>query len=229
MVDDARIASLTAAAQAEMALEVHQPGEPIAYTRTTYLDTDELDLLRAPGPIRRRLRIREYASAPDLGSPGTLTGVAYLELKASADGHRAKARVAIAQPTIERLLAGETPHAAFEVLARRTAADWLTGATFRPRMTTWYRRTSMIAPCGLRVTLDHGVAFCAPTFATVPGGLAAPSDVVGTWPPTVLEIKASGPLPTWLARELHGLEPSTGLSKFEAGMRAVCKLATQAA
>jgi hypothetical protein len=229
VLDDARVARFLVAASAELALEIHAAHAPVSYTRTTYLDNDELGLLRAPGPVRRRLRIREYSAATDPVAAPSLTGVSYLESKESCGGHRNKARVRLSAGSLGELLAGDSRSALH--LLGCTSPDlrsWLREQQVRPRMTTWYRRTSMVAP-GLRVTLDHGVAFCAPEMQASTGSPARPAHVVATWPGTVLEIKLVGALPEWLAREVEGLGEAIGLSKFEAGMHAMTADAVRAA
>src|SRR3954468_23684645 len=48
-------------------VELYDRGRPLSFTRTTYLDTDDLSYFRScEGPVARRLRIREYAVAASL-------------------------------------------------------------------------------------------------------------------------------------------------------------------
>ena len=76
-------------------LDAHHRTFPVAYTRTTYLDSDDFAYLRScDGPVGERLRIREYAAAPDFDSPPSSTGRCFLELKQSAGPVRAKRRFA---------------------------------------------------------------------------------------------------------------------------------------
>jgi hypothetical protein len=228
MLDEARTPELLAAAAAAgLEIETHDPAMPVAYSRTTYLDTDDHALLLADDGIRRRLRIREYADAPDLGAAPVLSGVSFLELKESQDGQRRKARIRIDAALLRQLFDGAaTASGTFGQLGDPRVLAC--GERLRPRMTTWYRRTSLVSP-GLRVTLDHGVVFCAPTVPGQAGAPATPGEVLSSWPGTVLELKLDGELPTWLARQVAGIPEAVGLSKFEAGMSALMASRLQAA
>src|SRR5262245_66405458 len=63
-------------------VETYDRARPIAYTRTTYFDTDDSRYLRScDGPIARRLRLREYAMAASLEDAPVLSALACLELK----------------------------------------------------------------------------------------------------------------------------------------------------
>ena len=89
---------------ARTAIEIYDPERPISYTRTTYLDTDDLAYFRAgEGAPARRLRIREYAVAATAKDAPVLSGVAFVELKQHDGPARSKVRLAaspaeIAQP-----------------------------------------------------------------------------------------------------------------------------------
>lgn len=184
--------------------EIHDEQAPIAYTRTTYLDTSDHALYLAARTVNRRLRIREYASAPSLDVRPALTGVRFCELKESANGSRIKTRVRLPSSmpvdiVLEHLGMGAQP--------------------VGPQLTTWYRRTSYRG-AGLRVTLDHGVSFCKPVLLDDPQA-AEPTDVIKRWTETVLEVKLAGDLPRWLQSALDGAIHQLGLSKFESGMLAL--------
>ena len=89
---------------ARTAVEIYDPARPISYTRTTYLDTDDLTYFRTgDGAPARRLRIREYAVATTPKDTPILSGVAFIELKEHDGPARRKVRLAaspaeIAQP-----------------------------------------------------------------------------------------------------------------------------------
>ncbi|HSY39678.1 MAG TPA: hypothetical protein VLA79_09120, partial [Polyangia bacterium] len=65
---------------ARAAIEIYDPQRPISYTRTTYLDTNDLAYFRTgDGAPARRLRIREYAVAATAKDAPVLSGVAFVE------------------------------------------------------------------------------------------------------------------------------------------------------
>jgi len=196
-----------------IAPEIHDEQAPVAYTRTTYLDTLDHALYLAAGTVNRRLRIREYASAGSLDAAPMLTGVRFCELKESANGSRLKTRV--------RLPATMPVDIVLEQLG-------LGAQPVSPQLTTWYRRTSYRGD-GLRVTLDHGVAFCMPIDLDAAKAPVAPTEVIKRWPDVVLEVKLTGELPRWLRPALDGAIHQLGLSKFETGMLALRERARRAA
>lgn len=221
VLEEPRVPRFLRDAAQHLEVETHDPFHPVAYSRTTYLDTDDLGLLRSPDAVRRRLRIREYAAAPDLLTSPTLTGVSFLELKESNEGRRSKARVRLPAAKLRQLLEGSAPPAELDDLGlpiHPAVHDCLRSQKVRPWMTTWYRRTSLVAR-GLRVTLDHGVSFCEPSCLGDRGAFAIPAHTVAVWPATVLEVKLTGALPDWLAAQLATMTQAINLSKFEAGMR----------
>jgi hypothetical protein len=181
---------------------------PLSFVRTTYFDTPDFAYYRGTaGPVSRRLRAREYASAVDLHEIPELTGVCVLELKQSSQGLRSKSRLTIAPGDVGAYLAkmsGSNPD-----------------LPLVPCMTTWYQRAALTdADDRIRVTLDQRVRFCAPTPVGAPCSGTEPAEVIAHGPPFILEVKLWDAPPTWLARALGGLKEAVGFSKFEAGMRA---------
>lgn len=185
---------------------IHDPGRPVSWNRTTYLDTPDLAYLRGGS---RRLRVREYASAETSGAQPRLTGDCWLELKETVGILRTKSRFRAPAVVIARLLDGAELDAVRPELATCVRED-------RPRavMTSWYRRTSWVVPSeGLRITLDHEVAFGPPSALGVPG-LQATARVPGL----ILEVKHAGEVPSWLLAALGAIPAQPPLSKYRLGM-----------
>jgi hypothetical protein len=211
-------------------IETYDLARPIAYTRTTYFDTDDSVFLRScDGPIARRLRLREYAMAASLEDAPILSAIACLELKQNAGTARSKVRLQ-ASPTLLRhlieLRGRRDP--SFESLeplsALATLGKELSIAGIAPRLTTWYRRASMTAESGrLRITMDERLTFCRAQIVGVVGAEVAPSptDVIAKGPARILEVKHWGDRPLWLSWALDGLEPAREFSKFKMGMAAI--------
>lgn len=211
------------------AVEIYDRERPIAYTRTTYLDTDDYAFYRScEGPVARRLRFREYAMAASLEDAPILSPLAYLELKQIAGTSRSKVRLSASPAVLHQLierqgrcdgLHGLEQQAALDVIQRE-----LSNPTMAPRLTTWYRRAALTAEVGrIRITLDERLTFCRPQGAGVVGAEVAPpaADVFAAGPARILEIKRWGPRPDWLTRALIGLEPTADFSKFRMGMSAL--------
>jgi hypothetical protein len=226
----AQVTRVFAAIGGRATVETYDAARPIAYTRTTYFDTDDSVYLRScQGPITRRLRLREYAMAASLEDTPVLSSMACLELKQNTGTARSKVRIQ-ADPALLRLLierrgqrdpafASLEPLSALTTLQREFAVS-----SIAPRLTTWYRRAAMTAELGrLRITLDERLTFCRPPVVGVIGAEVAPSpeDVVAPGPGRILEIKYWGERPLWLARALDGLEPALEFSKFKMGMAAI--------
>jgi hypothetical protein len=181
---------------------------PLSFIRTTYFDTPDFAYYRcATGPVSRRLRAREYASATDAQDVPELTGVCVLELKQTSAGMRSKSRLNMAPGDVAGYLA-------------RLAGGRGDGA-LGPCLTTWYQRAALTdAEDRVRVTLDQRIRFCAPTPVGAPCAGVEPPDVIAYGPEFVLELKLWDEPPAWLARAVRGLDEAVGFSKFNAGMRA---------
>jgi hypothetical protein len=228
----AQVTRFFAAIGARAAVETYDRARPIAYTRTTYFDTDDSLYLRScDGPIARRLRLREYAMAASLEDTPVLSALACLELKQNAGTARSKVRLQSTPTLLRRLielrgqrdpaLASLEPLSAIATLEKELAMPGMA-----PRLTTWYRRASMTAESGrLRITLDERLTFCRAQIVGVVGAEVAPSpaDVIAPGPARILEIKHWGDRPVWLALALDGLEPARDFSKFKMGMTALSR------
>jgi VTC domain len=211
---------------ARAAIEIYDPARPISYTRTTYLDTDDLTYFRTgEGAPARRLRIREYAVAATAKDAPILSGVAFVELKEHDGPARRKVRLAASPAEIAQLLAdrelGPTSNmtAGQAELARELALP-----TMSPRLATWYRRLCLTADARrVRITLDENLTFCRPQPIGDAGSLAAPREreVIAAFPARVLEIKHCGEMPFWLGPALESLQPADSFSKFRMGMTAL--------
>jgi hypothetical protein len=202
---------------------VRDPQRPIAYARTVYFDTDDLALFRtSTGPLRRRLRIREYANAATLADAPTFTDYCYLELKETEDVHRNKVRFRATAEALRALLDHGVESAAWQrcvtvAPAFREFEDALRSGSLRPRVTTWYRRATYCAE-GLRMTLDSGLSYCVPA---TPGEAFDPNLIVASAAHRVLEVKSAAALPPWLLAPLERHSQVRSFSKFRAGMLAL--------
>lgn len=228
----AQVTRFFAAIGTRATVETYDQNRPVAYTRTTYFDTDDSQYLQScAGPVARRLRLREYAMAASLEDAPILSAVACLELKQNAGTARSKVRLQ-ATPTLLRHLierhgqrdpafSSLEPLSALATLARELAIP-----TMAPRLTTWYRRAAMTAESGrLRITLDERLTFCRPQNVGVVGAEVSPSpaDVIAPGPARILEIKHWGDRPVWLTWALTGLQPAHDFSKFRIGMGAMAR------
>jgi len=230
----AQVTRFFAAIGARASLETYDQTRPVAYTRTTYFDTDDSQYLQScAGPVARRLRLREYAMAASLEDAPILSAIACLELKQNTGTARSKVRLQ-ATPTLLRQLIEQhgdrnPAFASLEPLsALATLAEELAIPSMAPRLTTWYRRAAMTAESGrLRITLDERLTFCRPQLVGVVGAEVAPSpaDVIASGPARILEIKHWGDRPVWLTWALSGLEPAHDFSKFRIGMAAMARKA----
>lgn len=228
----AQVTRFFAAIGKRASVETYDQNRPVAYTRTTYFDTeDSLYLQSCTGPVARRLRLREYAMAASLEDTPILSAIACLELKQNTGTARSKVRLQ-ATPTllrrlIERRGERDPAFASLEPLsALATLAEQLAIPSMAPRLTTWYRRAAMTAESGrLRITLDERLTFCRPQNVGVVGAEVAPSpaDVIAPGPARILEIKHWGDRPVWLTWALAGLHPAHDFSKFRIGMAAMAR------
>ncbi len=203
---------------------------PVAWTRTTYLDTDDLFFYRRSlRGAARRLRIREYASSTSVRGPARLTGHCRLELKVSeGEGRRKVAYEAPAEAIAELVERQGDLDARWDAfLAPSTAL-----AAFRrelrllrptPRLTVFYRRRSFRGAGGaVRVTLDEDVSFCLPTGVGRAGEAARPDHEVGCFRRGILEVKClEGEAPDWLVAAMEDLPPASVFSKYVLGMRRI--------
>lgn len=222
LIDRGTARKVLRAARAYLELEVYDPGRPIAYARTVYLDTPDGRYLRSTDQRSRvRLRMRQYASAPDLVEPPVVSSPTWLELKRTAGLERRKIRIAMSAEQAIDLAAGRMSGAIAARLAAEPGleelADELATGVLRPAVTTWYRRLSL-AGDGLRLTFDEAIAFCRPW---PPVGLGEPAEPAGTLMRerrTIVELKTVGPTPPPLTGVLRPLEPAPQYSKFHAAM-----------
>jgi hypothetical protein len=186
----------------------------VAYSRTTYYDTPDLSYYRScRGPVKRRLRVREYAAPSDADEPPVvLTDRCFLELKCSTGDARTKNRVAFAPAELPSRLAA------------------FTDAPLAPTVATWYRRRALVDGAGmLRLTLDDRLLLCRPRPIGSAFGELGDGEILGRGPAFVLEYKCCGAPPAWLIDALEGLREATGFSKFQLGMHAVASAGANAA
>ena len=212
---------------------IHDSARPIAWTRTTYLDTPDGAYLASSGSeTQRRLRVREYASSA-AGDVPRLTGAAFLELKESNGPVRSKIRCAAPPAELQRLVRGQVPGGAITV---RTSRAWIALLRYieedrpRARVTTWYRRESHVAADGrVRITIDADIAFAFPALLGEAGEEAAPEErrVIERLEESVLEVKLLGPRPQWLEEAMATLpHERERFSKFQRAMAAIDRGAT---
>src|SRR5262245_64858579 len=101
----AEVTRFFASIGARATIETYDQARPVAYTRTTYFDTDDSVYLRScDGPIARRLRLREYAMAASLEDAPIRSGLACLELKQNAGTARSKVRLQSTPTLLRRLI-----------------------------------------------------------------------------------------------------------------------------
>ncbi|MBI2898184.1 MAG: VTC domain-containing protein [Deltaproteobacteria bacterium] len=204
---------------------VYDRARPVAYTRTTYLDSDAMDYLRSDtgrDSVRVRLRVREYAAAFGPLDVPVLTGRCFLELKESVGTVRRKVRFSAPPRAIGRLVAtsaraGHLPDGLPPIIANRLRRD-----RPAPRVATWYRRASFVdAPSRARITVDDSIQICKPSWPGSAGVPPAPRDALATLGCVIVELKHSGDPPEWLARAAAALGRATELSKFVLAMGAL--------
>jgi len=208
--------------------ERYDTGRPLAYTRTTYLDTADLSYFRSfENGVARRLRVREYAVASTLDEAPMLTGVCCLELKQSTGNARSKIRFSASPQTLRRVLAGEAQleiddDSPAQLMALSALRAELAGRCVMPCLTTWYRRTSLVGEEGrVRITLDQDLSFCPPETLGDESGSITSGQAVARGPARILEIKYCGDQPDWLACATAQLAAAPTFSKFRMGMMAL--------
>jgi hypothetical protein len=213
---------------ARAAIEIYDRERPISYTRTTYLDTDDLTYFRtADGKPARRLRVREYAIAATPKDAPVISGVAFVELKEHDGPTRRKIRLAASPAEIAQLLADRKAGPSANMTdGQAELARELALPTMAPRLATWYRRLCLTGEARrVRITLDENLTFCRPQPIGDAGSIAAPRgrDVIAAFPARVLEVKHCGEMPFWLGTALEALQPSESFSKFQMGMTALAQ------
>ena len=230
LVDPSSAQSFILRLNGRLAPEPFDGANPIRYTRTTYLDTPEGGYLRTSGTgFVRRVRVRQYACAPNLSSTPHLTGENFLELKETRGKWRRKARWSASAIQIIQWLQGRTPPDMVDGCADesfreslRTLYEHLRRGWLLPCLTTWYRRSQWRACEGtVRLTLDHDVQFSAPVSLLAPGAAPEPALVKESLGLSILELKYVGDPPPWLSSAMCNLEEAQGFSKFGRGMQAV--------
>jgi len=224
-----------------VALADHHRRSPVAYTRTTYFDSEDQELFRSctgtdPSIVARRVRIREYAAAPSLHAPALLTGDCFLELKESRGPSRRKLRFAAPPARIWGLVSCSRRKGPYPLDALSRNPDL--GAVehrirlgdLRPTLTTWYRRWSLHAQSApIRITFDEGLAYgripeCArdpDARACAAGQPAEPQSIVAFGPSRVIEVKYRGLPPAWLVDAIADLPTRSRTSKFVMGTHAL--------
>ncbi|MFB1481071.1 VTC domain-containing protein [Corallococcus sp. RDP092CA] len=216
------LASFLSAIQGWTSRHLYAPDLPVAYTRTTYLDTDGLDFLgTCHSGQAERLRLREYAGAAHPSEAPVLTGTRFLELKRNHGERRTKVRLPVTEAEARAVLTGQllpVDGAAARLLRQASLSP------VRPWVTAWYQRTTLATVSrDVRITLDEGLVFALPPDTPPAAALAAPTRLLGRAPPsTVVEVKWKRDAPSWLEEALWGLSShETAASKFEQGMRAL--------
>lgn len=188
-------------ASAHLQLQLRDFARPITYHRTTYFDTPDHAYYRGVGPVSRRVRVREYATACRQGSAPVLMRPCFLELKQSANGMRSKTRLQVDGGPIDKHLAQ------------------FGDAGLVPCLTTWYQRAALTdADENIRITLDSDVRYCPPLPIGAP--CAADPAAYARANALIFEVKVCGVLPPWLRSLVRTLQEATDFSKFRAGMRA---------
>lgn len=202
---------------------LRDPDQPVEFVRTTYFDTDALTLFRSELPAGAwRVRIRQYASAPDQQTPPRLGETCAFEVKESTREGRRKLRLVGTPAEIARFVGGgddEPRNGRLPSLLDHAARAVQLGHLV-PQLTTWFRRLSFAA-AHARVTLDQRIEFARPNGLGMPGEAGAPGAVVGHGPPLVLEIKLRQPPEGWLADAMRRLFLATEFSKFRDGVLAL--------
>ena len=212
------------AVRPHLPIAVRDPDQPVEFIRTTYFDTDDLTLFRTNQPATSwRVRIRQYASAPDHRTAPRLGEMCAFEIVEHARALRRKVRTVGSPTEIARILRGDEgggvrPSRVPPALDYSARAIQL--GDLKPRLTTWFRRLGHAAG-GVRVTIDQSIEFSQPVGFGIPGDLAAPPAVIGRGPPLVLEVKLRVEPPPWLLLAMQQLFLVTQFSKFRDGLLAL--------
>ncbi len=180
---------------------IYDHKRPVAYTRSTYLDTLDLHYLKSSeSQSKRHLRVREYASAVRLGAPPAPTGACFLELKERTNSQRSKWRA---------------PVQLEEVRAELTTGNM---RTLMPTLSISYRRESYVDHSRqVRLTVDSEITV---QNASLAGGPLVETGMRPFGAQSILEIKTRMPLDPMIARAIRSLGcVPTEVSKYETAMR----------
>ena len=180
--------------------------------QSIYFDTPNWDVIRASiekPRYKEKLRLRCY------GVPGADSSV-YLELKKKYNGVVYKRRIASPITDLHskspKEIAGES-----NSQTGRELSFYLNSNPVSEKAHISYTRTAFAGAHGLRITFDTDLRFRADLldYQHPQGGQAVlPEDM------TVMEVKATGGMPLWLAQALSELKIfATTFSKYGAGYK----------
>lgn len=208
--------------------DVYNPKNPVSYTRTTYFDTADRALAKSLSePVTRRLRVRQYASAPTTVAEPLLDSSAFLECKDSSGLRRLKTRYRTRPETLRALLTGSLATVSEEDMKALRAQPRLyefvraiRREEYQPVFSTWYRRVSL-STTGVRITIDENVNFCGPQAIGDVGTRARPKHTFDLLAGRIVEIKLTGAAPSWLANAMVSLPSVATPSKFQRGLSAI--------
>lgn len=226
IVDRGQAEAFFTAAAPHLTLDVYDRDRPVAYARTTYLDTDDLAYLGSCAtPLATRVRVRQYLAAGDVDAVPVPSSGCWLELKHSTGQQRRKTRVALPPDAAAAILEQRAVPQSWWAAALAHHPDlrpvlWqLAARQLAPRVTTFYRRASLRdADARVRVTFDEGILYCQPS--------GEPDQhCLGRGPGRLLEAKITGAPPAWLDHALAGLPEAPGWSKFQHAMAALGRAA----
>jgi len=226
LVDPDEVHRFLAAVQPHLPVQVHDPARPVEFVRTTYFDSDDDILLRSRAPGREcRVRVRQYADAPDHVAPPRLRGDCAFEVKESSPTGRHKVRALGTPDEIGRMVGARAGSVRALGSGRISpllahAARAIECGQLAPRLTTWYRRLALEAGA-VRVTVDQQIEFARPIGLGPAGEHAAPRAVAGRGPDLVLEVKLRAAPPDWLLQAMRRLAVLTQFSKFRDGLLAL--------
>lgn len=162
-----------------------------------------------------KLRVRVYGTEIDASTP------AMVELKGKQDGATIKERVSLPLADAYRLVSGADDDRfedANDAALAREIAYFARRLQLRPAIAVTYDRFAFVGEGrdqGLRITLDQRLECRLPRFRLERRGpfrRFMPADAA------VLELKASGSLPTWIDDLLRGHAEPRRLSKYVAAM-----------
>lgn len=148
LVDDESARRVLRATFGQLTRVLYQPDQPVAYSRTLYLDTPDHKFLRSySSGAAVKLRIRQYASAENLIAPPRISSATYLELKHSAGTERRKVRLELSASEATQLTSGRIGPSLLARLSSEPALDdvieHLRDGSLTPQVTSWYRRVAL--------------------------------------------------------------------------------------